>query len=91
MILIPVDTCTCYTAGSSETGPTPATLSELLKSTAKQTVKAETSSTKPCDKQVRLITNYFEGPRPLGPKEIDGLLVPPGKAYTLLTDHLIID
>ena len=26
-------------------------------------------------------------PKPLGPKEIDGLLVPPGKAYTLLT-HL---
>ena len=29
------------------------------------------------------------GPCPLGPKEIDGLLVPPGKAYTLLTDRLI--
>ena len=29
------------------------------------------------------------GPRPLGPKEIDGLLVPPGKAYTLPADHLI--
>ena len=28
-------------------------------------------------------------PRPLGPKDIDGLLLPPGKAYTLLTDHLI--
>ena len=28
-------------------------------------------------------------PRPLGPKEIDGLLVPPGKASTLLIDHLI--
>ena len=27
-----------------------------------------------------------EGPRPLGPKEID---VPPGKACSLLTDHLI--
>ena len=26
------------------------------------------------------------GPRPLGPKEIDGLLVPPGKASMLLTD-----
>ena len=26
------------------------------------------------------------GPCPLGPKEIDGLLLPPGKAYTLLTD-----
>ena len=25
---------------------------------------------------------------PLGPKDIDGLLVPPGKACTLLTDHL---
>ena len=32
------------------------------------------------------ITRYL---RPLGPKEIDGLLVPPGKAYTLPTDHLI--
>ena len=30
-----------------------------------------------------------EGPRPLGPKEIDGQLVPPTKASTLLTDHLI--
>ena len=29
------------------------------------------------------------GPRPLGPKEIDGLLLPPGKACSLLTDHLI--
>ena len=29
------------------------------------------------------------GPRPLRPREIGGLLVPPGKAYTLLTDHLI--
>ena len=28
-------------------------------------------------------------PRPLGPKEIDGLLVPPGKASSLMTDHLI--
>ena len=26
---------------------------------------------------------------PLGRKEIDGLLVPPGKAYSLKTDHLI--
>ena len=29
------------------------------------------------------------GPRPLGLREIDGLHVPPGKAYTLPTDHLI--
>ena len=29
------------------------------------------------------------GPRPLGPKEIDGLLVSPGKDYTLLTGHMI--
>ena len=29
------------------------------------------------------------GPRPLGPKEIDGLLMPPGKAYTMLTGYLI--
>ena len=28
------------------------------------------------------------GSRPLGPKEIDGLLVSSGKAYTLLNDHL---
>ena len=28
--------------------------------------------------------------KPVGLKEIDGLLVPPGKAYMLLTDHLII-
>ena len=27
--------------------------------------------------------------RPLGPKEIDWLLVPPDKAHTLLTGHLI--
>ena len=26
---------------------------------------------------------------PLGPKEIDWVLVPPGKAYMLLTGHLI--
>ena len=30
-----------------------------------------------------------EGPRPWGPKEIDGLLVSPGKAFSLMTDHLI--
>ena len=30
-----------------------------------------------------------EGPRPSGPKEIDELLVPPGKASAQLTDHLI--
>ena len=29
------------------------------------------------------------GPGPLGPREIDGLLVPTGKAYKLLTCHLI--
>ena len=29
------------------------------------------------------------GSRPLGPKEIYGLLVTPGKAYTLLTDQLV--
>ena len=29
------------------------------------------------------------GPRPLGPKEKDGLLVSPGKASSLLTDYLI--
>ena len=29
------------------------------------------------------------GGRPLGPKEIDGLLVPRGKACSLPTDHLI--
>ena len=29
------------------------------------------------------------GDFPSGPKEVDGLLVPPGKANTLLADHLI--
>ena len=29
------------------------------------------------------------GPCPSGPIQIDGLLVSPGKSYTLLTDHLI--
>ena len=33
--------------------------------------------------------NKSMDPGPLGPKEIDGLLVPPSKAYTLLTDQLI--
>ena len=32
---------------------------------------------------------YLRAPRPLGPKEIDGLLVPPGKACTMLTGYLI--
>ena len=33
---------------------------------------------------------YVKGGRwEYGPKEIDGLIVPPGKAYTQLTDHLI--
>ena len=35
------------------------------------------------------LTKKARGPRPLGPKEIDGLVVPPGKASMLLTDHLI--
>ena len=30
------------------------------------------------------------GPHPLGPKEIEGLFVPPGNAYMLLTGDLII-
>ena len=34
-------------------------------------------------------TKLIKGPANRGPKEIDGLLVPPGTAYTLLTDHLI--
>ena len=29
------------------------------------------------------------GPAHLGPKEIDGLTVPPGKVSTLLTEHLV--
>ena len=29
------------------------------------------------------------GPRPLGPKGIDGLLVPPGKAYDLPSDYMV--
>ena len=38
--------------------------------------------------EIEYHSNIGLGPRPLGPKEIDGLLVPPGKAYTLLTNHL---
>ena len=30
------------------------------------------------------VVRWEHGPRPLGPKEIDGLLVPPGKASLLL-------
>ena len=32
---------------------------------------------------------YWWSGGPFGPKEIDGLLVPPGKAYKLLTGDLI--
>ena len=35
------------------------------------------------------VAGWKYGPRPFGPKEIDRLLVPPCKAFTLLTDHLI--
>ena len=35
------------------------------------------------------IRTFKGSPRPLGPGEIDGLLVPPGKAFSLLTDYLI--
>ena len=35
------------------------------------------------------ISERLWGPRPLEPKEIDGLLMPAGKASMLLTDHLI--
>ena len=35
------------------------------------------------------VFRLLQGPHPLGPIEIDGLLVLPGKTYTLLTDHLI--
>ena len=38
---------------------------------------------------MKILNKEMIGPRPLGPKEIDGLLVPRGKAHTLLTDHLI--
>ena len=34
------------------------------------------------------IPQIHVGPHSLGPKETDGLLVPPGKDYTILTDHL---
>ena len=45
------------------------------------------------DESLRFLTEPFRspyrrslyGPRPLGPEEIDGFLVPPGKAFTLLT------
>ena len=43
----------------------------------------------PCGGSFSVYMYLLSGPRPLGPKEIDGLLVHPGKAYTLLTDHLI--
>ena len=36
-----------------------------------------------------LILTVILGPRQNWPREIDGLLVPLGKAYRLLTDHLI--
>ena len=32
-------------------------------------------------------TNMVKGIHPLGPKEIDGLLEPPGKDYTPLSDY----
>ena len=37
----------------------------------------------------KTLFKLFDGPRSLEPKEIDGLLVPPGKAYALLNDRLI--
>ena len=40
-------------------------------------------------KRIQLLAGWVYGTRPFGPKEIDGLLVPPGKASTLLTDHLL--
>ena len=42
------------------------------------------------DLQVRLprVARWEYGPRPTGPKEIDGVLAFPCNAYTLLTDHL---
>ena len=39
--------------------------------------------------QTNVFRNTDIGPAHFGHKEIDGLLVPLGKAYTLLTDHLI--
>ena len=39
--------------------------------------------------ELKRVVVWEYGLRPLGRKEIDGLLVPPGKAYTLLTDHPI--
>ena len=36
-----------------------------------------------------LLLISYEGPSQSGPKEKDGLLVPLGKVYTLLTDNLI--
>ena len=35
------------------------------------------------------VVGWEYGPLPIGPKEIDVLLVLPGKACRLLTDHLI--
>ena len=43
----------------------------------------------PLDARTKLrVVGWEYGPPPIGPKEIDGMLVPPGKAYVLLTDHL---
>ena len=41
------------------------------------------------DKILGLFVPPDKGPRPLGPKERDELLVPSGKASTMQTDHLI--
>ena len=43
--------------------------------------------TKTGEKLPSIFSLLRSGPRPLGPKEIDGLLVSPGKASLLLTDH----
>ena len=56
-----------------------------------------TSSNGTTDQKILAIRNYVYievlelgfCPRPLGPKEIDELLVPTGKASLLLTDHLM--
>ena len=36
-----------------------------------------------------ILSKVCHGPHPLVSKELYGLSVPPSKAYTLLTDHLI--
>ena len=57
---------------------------EILSST-KLTISSENSL------YFQYVCSKHWGYHPMGPKEIDGVLMPPGKAYMLLTGHLITD